>query len=269
MKKISKIHVGREFYLSWSSNSFVVGRPRSKRHLTIMVDRRRLAAHLTDETFPERHPSRHKHLGAIQFDALESLDRRWKAAGVDAFIDGLVPVDAAVLTELDFRLAAAKDYGLEYARTFLKPRLRPVLSIREPSSRALANFERRFVDALVDPSHLDSMRDQPPGSVSAVWLEEGQVIGAFQLFFYPNGAFRSDGTALDPGWYAQLHPEYVHSAQARVLLEFVGPKFFSKVDRALQFLGFESHISDLEMEDAFRRLADGETIEQVRARRTE
>ena len=264
MKKITKIRLGRELFLSWNSNSLVLGRPRSKRHLTVIADGGRLAAHLTDETFQKGHPTRSRHLAGVSFEKLFALLETWKGACVDAFIDGLVPIDAADLEKNGFMLSTYRSTRLAFARTFLKPRLRPTLMFREPSDQELDRLERDFVNALLDPSHLDSLRDQPPGSSAAVYMEEGVVIGSVALYYFPNGASRSDGTVVNPGWYGLLHPEYMQSAQARVLLETAGPTLFSKFDRALRFLGFKPVVSAAEMEDMYRRVADGEKIEDVR-----
>lgn len=266
-KKLKKIHVGRELFLSWSGTSLVIGRPHAKRHLTLQWDRRRLCAHLTDEAFPPGHRARTRHLGGVSWDVLERLSLAWRDAGVDAFVDGLVPIDPEGLAEFGFKIATAKTAGLQFARTFLKPRFRPVLSIRQPSNQECLELERHCLSRLVEPSHLDSLRDCSPGTVSAVLVEEGKFVGSFQLFYYPHGPGRTDGTVLEPGWYALLHPELMHTATTKVLLEFVDATFFSKIERALRFLGFAPSISPVEMEDAFRRVADGEPIEQIRAER--
>jgi hypothetical protein len=264
MKKITKIHVGQVFYLAWTSNSLVVGRPHRKRHLTIMADRGRLAAHLTDET--KQHPFRTKHLAAISLEKVRAFQERFMAAGVDGFIDGLVPVDADSLAELGFKISTLRNNRLAFARTFVKPRLRSSLAFREPSEHEMENLERHFVDTLLDPCQLDSLRGQPVGTVGVVSLDgEGEVLHSAPLFYFPDGAVRSDGRLLDPGWYCLVRREHMVSAQARVLLEAAGPKLFAKIERALRFLGFKLPVSAAELEDVCRRLAEGENIEDLRA----
>lgn len=267
MKKIKTIRVGHELFLAWTSSKFVIGRPRRGRHLTMTWDRQRLGVHLTNEKLPHGDQKRNQHLAEVRFDVLERLGQAWRDAAVEAFLEGLVPVEPDGLAEYGFKIASGKKSTLSLARILLKRRHGSTLTIRNPSGRDLIELDQHFLGSLVEPSHLDSLRDSPPGTLSAVLVEEGEFVGSFHLFYYPHGARRRDGAVLEPGWYAQLHPELMHQATAKVLLEFAGSRFFGKVERAIRFLGFDVPISSVELEDIYRRVAAGEPIEQIRAER--
>jgi hypothetical protein len=265
-KKIRKISFGRALYISWTPKRLMVGRPNTKRHVTVERRGRALKFHLTDERFPPGDPRRPKPLATIRFDQLEKLQEELEAAGVKAFIEGLVPVTAEELEDAGFQLMTIEAFGMKAVRAILKPKIRPNLRLRAPSERELLEIADHAANRLRPAGDLDTLVHRTPGTVSAVFVEEDLYI-SWPLYHYPRGLIHPDGSKLAPGWYALVDRDGIGSACSRVLLENIGPKFFPAIERALQFLGINvfGDLSAVEMEDVYRRLAAGERIESIRA----
>jgi hypothetical protein len=264
VKKIRKITFGGDFYIAFTSRYLVAGRPRTGRHISFELRGSRVVAHLTNEKLPQK---QHSHLGTIRRESFERLQQEMETTVLDGFLDGLLPVNGEILKENGFKLATPKSYGLKAVRLFFKPKLRRELRIREPSEGEMVDLHDHIAGRLIEPDQLDSLIDLRPGTVHAVLMIDGIAVASYPLFFYPKGTRRSDGTGLPPGWYGLVEPQHMATAQAKAFLAVVGPNFFSKVERALRFLRISTEISALEMEDVLRRMADGETIEEIRAAR--
>ncbi len=267
-QKIRKIVFGRALFITWTPKRVVVGRPGSKRHVTIEERTHGINFHLTNERFPRGHHRRNRHFADLRFDRLKALEHNLEQVAVPAFVRGLVPVSPEEFEDAGFKLMTVESMGMSAVRAVVKSRIRPNLRLRAPSEDQLMEIVEHAAARLRPMSDLDSLTQRSPGTVSAVLLDDEDCI-SWQLFHYPHGLIHPDGHELVPGWYAQTDRDGMIAAQAQALMNNIGPKFFVKIERLLRFFGIEDfqNVSAVELEDLFRRLAAGETIDSIRAER--
>jgi hypothetical protein len=270
-KKIRKIVLGRNWFVSWTAKRRLELGQRygryGKRHLTVEENGKGVGLHLTDERYPPGHPKRNRDFVKIPFAKLKKLEREFAFAGVKAFINGLVPVTAEELEKLGFKLMVAESFGMKGVRLLVKS-IRPTLKLRAPSEAQMEDAANHAMGRLRPMSDLENFTKRSPGTVSAILIYNDQPI-SWSLFHYPEGVRHPDGSELPPGWYALVDRDGINTAHAQALLSNVGPDFFPWIFRALRWLGLDDEFdtSPAELEDCFRRIAAGESVDALRAAR--